>query len=68
MTPDEKRKAYGEAYDYYQSIELPEELEAFFVGRNSNSWDLRRACINMLLKEGMKEGLTEREANEALAR
>ena len=28
----------------------------------------KRACINMLLKEGMREGLTEREANEALAR
>jgi hypothetical protein len=63
-----QRKAYGQAQEYYQAHELLEELETFFADRNSNSWDVRRACINMLLREGEKEGLTEREANEALAR
>ena len=69
MTPDaKKQKVYGQAHDYYQSMELLEELEEFFADRSCSSWAVRRVCINMLLKEGMREGLNEREANEALGR
>ena len=54
--------------EYYPFMELLEEMEALFREHNSSRDDIRQACVHMLVKEGIRDGATERKAHEDLVR